>query len=399
MPSLKSAFKKGSGSGTAGGSGGKPSPSKKPGPSTKASPSTKSAQWWKDVVCYQVWPLSFMDTNKDGNGDIKGIIGKLDHLEDLGIDVLWVSPTYQSPMEDYGYDISDWRAIADVFGTMKDMENLIKEVHDRDMKILLDLVVTHTSDQHPWFQESRSNKTNPKRDWYFWRNGRPENTSYNKYDKRDLPVPEPTNWRACFGGNTWTYDEKRKQHYLHLFLPNQPDLNWENEDAVKAIFENAIGFWLDKGVDGFRIDTVNRISKDKLEDVECTIPGPEQPATRRYINGPKSHRYLERMRSYMDNHDSVKGQRELMLVGELPSTSYKEVMEYVHPDNKRLNMVFDFDMIKLGHHDDPDNFPSHMVKNFPDGDDSFTLPLFKKALAKVQQLIMDGGWGTVFMEK
>ncbi|KAK3687134.1 hypothetical protein LTR37_019127 [Vermiconidia calcicola] len=367
---------------------------------TNGSPCPPSRPWWKDAVCYQVWPMSFKDSNADGHGDIQGIISKLDYLKDLGADVVWVSPTYKSPMKDFGYDISDWSDINPAFGTMEDMLQLIEEVHKRGMRILLDLVITHTSDQHPWFLESRTSKVNPKADWYMWENGRPGHHIYNTRTGVDDKVEQPTNWRACFGGSAWYYGEERDQHFLHLFLKEEPDLNWENPVTRKAIYEAAIGFWLDKGIDGFRIDTVNRLSKDVTwQDVPTKLVGPLQSATHVYINGPRSHEFLKEMRQYMDNHPRVQESgQELMLVGELPKTPMDDVMQYVHPDSRELSMVFDFDMVDLAGHDSPDEVKAHETKNLCDGDPSYTLPLFKETIIKVQNLISAGGWGTVFME-
>lgn len=357
--------------------------------------------WWKDVVCYQVWPKSFKDSNGDGIGDIQGIISKLGYLKDLGIDAIWVSPTYSSPMVDYGYDISDWQGICPDFGTMQDMDELIERVHELEMKILLDLVITHSSDQHAWFKDSRSSKDNAKSDWYIWKDAREVKTKWNAITKTHDEIEEPTNWRSCFGGSAWTYVPERDQYYLNLFMPAEPDLNFEKDYVRKAVYEEAIGFWSNKGIDGFRLDTVNRISKDcNWPDAEVKLEGKLQQASEHYINGPRSHEFLKEMRGYMDNHPRVKERgQSLMLVGELPLTGYDDVLRYVHPDSKELSMVFDFDMVKLGGHDDPDNVKAHQVKNLCDEDPSFTLPLFKQRLDKVQDLIASGAWGTVFTEK
>jgi glycosidase len=313
----------------------------------------KSHPWWKDVICYQVWPLSFKDSTGDGRGDIRGVISKLEYLKDLGIDCIWLCPTYESPMIDYGYDISDYQRIQSQFGTMQDMEDLIKKVHELGMKILLDLVVTHTSNQHAWFQESRSSKDNPKNDWYIWENPRPGHEVFNTRIQEPQLVEQPTNWRSAFGGSAWEYGPERDQYYLHLFYPHQPDLNWELKHVREQIYEAAIGFWLEKGIDGFRIDTVNRISKQTpWVDANTTNEAPYQPAGRYYINGPRSHEFLKEMRAYMDNHPTVKARNTvLMLVGELPLTPYNDVKNYTLPASKELNMVFDFDMVKLGGHD------------------------------------------------
>ncbi|HZG72897.1 MAG TPA: alpha-amylase family glycosyl hydrolase, partial [Chondromyces sp.] len=199
-------------------------------------------QWWKNSVVYQIYPRSFQDSNGDGIGDIQGIISRLDYLKELGIDVIWLSPVYESPNDDNGYDISDYEQIMADFGTMKDMERLISEIHHRDMKLLMDLVVNHTSDEHQWFVEARKSKDSPYRDYYIWRPGQP-----------DVP---PTDWESNFSGSAWEYDETTGEYYLHLFSKKQPDLNWENETMRKAVY-HMMEFWLNKGIDGFRMDVIN----------------------------------------------------------------------------------------------------------------------------------------------
>lgn len=203
--------------------------------------------WWKSAVCYQVWPASFKDSNGDGIGDIPGIISKLDYLKSLGIDAIWLSPMYDSPKHDCGYDIRNYEDVDPDFGTLADMDALIKGLHDRGMKIMLDLVVNHTSDEHKWFQESKKSKDNEYSDYYIWRDSKIVNGK----------KVEPNNWVSIFGGSTWKYVPERDQYYFHLFLDSQPDVNWENEKARKAIYETAIHFWLKRGVDGFRVDAVN----------------------------------------------------------------------------------------------------------------------------------------------
>ena len=209
--------------------------------------------WWKDGTFYQIWPASYKDANGDGIGDIKGIISTLDYLKDLGVDVIWVSPMFKSPQKDMGYDISDYEDIDPQYGTLKDAELLIEECHKRGMRLLFDLVINHTSDQHAWFQESRSSKDNPKRDWYIWRPAR-------IVDGKREP---PNNWRSYFGGSAWEWDETTEEYYLHLFVAGQPDLNWENPTTRNAVYDSAVTFWLEKGLDGFRIDTVNLYSKEE----------------------------------------------------------------------------------------------------------------------------------------
>lgn len=351
----------------------------------------KGRPWWKGVVAYQIWPMSFKDTNGDGIGDIRGIISKLDYLKDFGIDVIWVSPTYASPLKDWGYDISDYEEMDARFGTMQDMGDLINEVHKRGMKILLDLVITHTSDQHAWFQESRKSRDNPKANWYMWADKRPGNMI-----KGEL-VEEPSNWRAAFGGSAWDYVEERDQYYIHLFLKEQPDLNWEDAEMREAVYQSAVKFWLDRGVDGFRLDTANRFCKDtKYPDVVVTVPGKWQPGSKHYMNGPRMHEWLKELRAKIDRDAPA---RDIMIVGELPLTSFEEVLRYVKPEERQLSMVFDFDIVKLGNNDNPDEYAKHEVSNYMDKDPSYTLPLFKKAVQKVQSLITDtNAWGTCFLE-
>lgn len=214
--------------------------------------------WWKEAVAYQIYPRSFKDSNDDGIGDIEGIISKLDYLKDLGIDIIWICPMYKSPNDDNGYDISDYKAIIDEFGTMEDFDKLLQKVHEKGMKLIIDLVINHTSDEHKWFIESRSSKDNPKRDFYIWRDGK--------------DGKEPNNWESIFKGSAWEYDYNTEQYFLHLFSKKQPDLNWENENVRKELYK-MINWWLDKGIDGFRVDAISHIKKEKgLKD----IPNPKK---------------------------------------------------------------------------------------------------------------------------
>ena len=308
--------------------------------------------WWKEAVCYQVWPNSFKDSTGNGHGDIRGVIEKLDYIKDLGIDCIWLSPTYKSPMKDQGYDISDYEDINPNFGNMQDMKDLIAGVHKRGMKIILDLVINHTSDQHAWFKESRSSTDNAKKDWYIWRPPR--------YDKNGERLP-PTNWRAALvGGSAWEWCEERQQYYLHLFLPSQPDVNFECEEARQAIFQSAIVSWLKLGVDGFRIDTVNRYSKRDFDDAEGHDNDSYfQDAEKHVMNGPRLHPYIQEMRREMDKH--AKG--ELLLVGELPDCTKDEVLDFVLASRHEISMVFDFDMVKMGGNDAPDYWVSRSILN------------------------------------
>lgn len=292
--------------------------------------------WWKDGVVYQIYPASFKDSNGDGLGDIPGIISKMDHLQDLGVDIVWVSPMFESPQVDMGYDISNYEEVHRPYGTVQDMEVLIEACHSRNMRLILDLVINHTSDQHAWFKESRSSKDNPKRDWYIWKPP--------KYAADGTRMP-PTNWRSHFSGSTWEYDELTGEYYLHLFASCQPDLNWENPEAREAIYDSSMRFWLDKGVDGFRIDCVNMYSKGStFPDAPILNPtAAEQPAWMIYCNGPRMHEFMREMNEkVLDHYDA-------MTVGELPHTpETTDVLKYISAGDKQLNMVFQFDIVDIG---------------------------------------------------
>lgn len=339
--------------------------------------STRKPNWWKNATCYQIWPASYKDSNGDGFGDVPGIISTLDYLADLGIDIIWLSPMYDSPQHDMGYDIRNYEAVWDKFGTLADMDTLIREVHKRGMHLILDLVVNHTSDEHAWFKESRKSKDNKYSDWYVWRDP--------KYvDGKRQP---PNNWRAIFGGSAWEYVSERDQYYLHLFVTQQPDLNWENETTRRAIYKTAIEFWLDRGIDGFRVDTVNLYCKDTaFPDAPIALPDePYQTASLFYENGPRMHEWLkEQRRDVLDKYGDV------MLVGELPGTEASEVLKYTSAQNRELDMVFDFDIVDLGgrHHVKPHQTYRH------------TLPAMKSALMKTQSFLdpPSDAWTSVFAE-
>ncbi|KAF9463173.1 alpha-glucosidase [Collybia nuda] len=290
--------------------------------------------WWKEAVVYQIYPVSFFDSNGDGIGDLNGIYAKLDYHKDLGVDVLWLSPIYRSPHADMGYDISDYRDIDPQYGTLADWDNLLKGVYDRGMKLIMDLVVNHSSDEHEGFQQSRSSKDHPKRDWYIWRPP--------KYDAAGNRQP-PNNWRSLFEGSSWQYDEKTGEYYLHLFLFKQPDLNWDNPDVRQAVWD-LMKFWIDRGCDGFRMDVINLISKaEGLPDAPITEPDqPFQPATLLFANGPRVHEYIKEMnKEVLSGHD-------LITVGETPFTrDASELAAYVLPHNQELNMVFNFELMDL----------------------------------------------------
>jgi oligo-1,6-glucosidase len=288
---------------------------------------TMARKWWKESVVYQIYPRSFMDSNGDGIGDLRGIISKLDYLKELGVDVIWLSPVYRSPNDDNGYDISDYQAIMDEFGTMQDWEELLAEVHQRGMKLIMDLVVNHSSDEHPWFVEARRSKDNPYRDFYIWRPGK--------------DGAEPNNWESCFSGSAWEYDEATGEYYLHLFSKKQPDLNWENPKLRRAVYD-MMTWWLDKGIDGFRMDVINFISKDP------DLPDVPNPEGKRYVfggqyfmNGPRIHEFLQEM------NQEVLSKYDVMTVGEMPGVTPEEAILYTAEDRGELNMVFQFEHMEL----------------------------------------------------
>ena len=339
-----------------------------------------SFRWWKEATCYQIWPASFKDSNGDGVGDIPGIISKLDYLKELGVDLIWLSPVYDSPQHDMGYDVRDYENIWPRYGTLRDMESLISAVKSRGMKLIMDLVVNHTSNEHKWFLESRKSTNNPYSDWYIWRNPR-------SWDSDGNPRP-PNNWKAAFGGSAWTYASERNQFYLHLALTEQPDLNWQIESTRKAIYASAIDFWLASGVDGFRVDVVNFYWKDPaFPDAKVVLPNEEyQPMEAKHIlNGPQMHFWLQEQRSTALN----KYGEDIVMVGELPATDQAEVLNYISPETRELDMVFDFDIFMVGN---DYNTPPHEFR-------LASLPMIKGTLVKTQGLLVeDKGWTTVFLE-
>ena len=320
------------------------------------------SEWWKNAVIYQIYPRSFMDSNGDGIGDIPGIEKKLDYLASLGIDVIWLSPVYKSPNVDNGYDISDYRDIQDEFGTLADMERLIDKIHEKGMKILMDLVVNHTSDQHPWFIEARSSKDNPKRDYYIWADPKPDGSL-------------PNNWESHFSGSVWQFDEKTGQYYLHIFSAGQPDLNWENPSVRKEVKDIAL-FWLDKGVDGFRMDVINFISKVLGLP---SVPGATGLVRGNmfYMNGPKVHEYLHEL-----NQD-VFSKYDIMTVGETPSVTPEIAHQYVDEDRGELSMVFQFEHINTD------------IKGTRWQIKPWSIKEFKGIISKWQKAIGDKGWNSI----
>lgn len=290
--------------------------------------------WWKDATIYQVWPASYKDSNGDGIGDINGLISTLDYLKELGVDVIWLSPMYDSPQDDMGYDISDYQKIYPKYGDMKDMDNLISGCHERGMKLILDLVINHTSSEHQWFKESSSSKTNPKRDWYIWKPP--------KYDADGNRQP-PNNWRSYFSGSAWEYHQATDEYYLRLFAASQPDLNWENEECRKTIYENAMEFWYKKGIDGFRIDTAALYSKDqRFPNAPVVFPDSKWQVSDIYTkNGPRIHEFHKEM-------NRITSQYNAMTVGEVGDCSREDALKYVSAKEHEMDMLFLFDLVSVG---------------------------------------------------
>ncbi|UOF01262.1 glycoside hydrolase family 13 protein [Bdellovibrio reynosensis] len=319
--------------------------------------------WWKEAVVYQIYPRSFMDSNGDGVGDLQGIISKLDYLKNLGINVIWICPMYKSPQDDNGYDISDYQDIHDEFGTMADFDQLLTEVHRRGMKLIIDLVINHTSDEHPWFIESRSSLNNPKRDWYIWRDGK--------------DGKEPNNWESIFGGSAWKYDELTKQYFMHVFSSRQPDLNWENLDMRKSVY-SMINWWMDKGIDGFRIDAISHMKKEPgLAD----MPNPQNleyvPSYDKHMNVPGIMEYLT------DICKNTFVKYDIMTVGEANGVSTKDAYQWVGEDQKKLNMIIQFEHVGLW-----DTNPEKRID----------LSKVKEVFTRWQKGLENRGWNALFVE-
>lgn len=321
--------------------------------------------WWKEAVIYQIYPRSFMDSNGDGIGDLQGIISRLDYLKYLGIDVIWMSPVYKSPNDDNGYDISDYKDIMDEFGTMEDFDELLKKAHERGIKIVMDLVVNHTSDEHPWFVESRKSTDNPYRDYYIWREG------------KDAQTP-PNNWGSCFSGSAWQYDEETSMYYLHLFSKKQPDLNWDNPNVRREVFD-MMTWWCDKGIDGFRMDVISMISKVKeLPDGEMDgLYGNYRPYA---VNGPNVHKYLQEM------NEKVLSKYDIMTVGETPEVTTELAKQYAGEDTHELNMVFQFE-----HVDSKGKYAKWTDEKMP-------LTTLKEILSRWQTELYGKAWNSLFLD-
>lgn len=320
-------------------------------------------QWWKEAVAYQVYPRSFNDSNNDGIGDLPGVIEKLDYLKDLGIDVIWLSPMYKSPNDDNGYDISDYKDIMDEFGTMHDFNQLLEGAHKRGMKLILDLVVNHTSDEHPWFIESKSSKDNPKRDWYIWKKPKSDGS-------------EPNNWESIFNGSTWEFDEQTQEYYFHLFSKKQPDLNWDNPAVRNEIFD-MMNWWFEKGIDGFRVDAITHIKKS-FEAGDLSVPEGKTyaPAFDVDMNQPGIQTWLQEMK------DKSLSQYNIITVGEANGVNPDNAEDWVGEDKGKFNMIFQFEHLGL----------------WNTGDVKFDVKSYKTILNRWQKKLENVGWNALFIE-
>lgn len=319
--------------------------------------------WWKELTGYQIYPRSFKDSNGDGIGDLGGVIEKLDYLKELGIDLIWICPFYKSPNDDNGYDISDYQDISKEFGNMKDVDKLLVETHKRGMKLIIDLVINHTSDEHPWFIESRENKNNPKRDWYIWKEGK--------------KGKEPNNWESIFKGSAWELDKKTKEYYLHLFSKKQPDLNWENKEMRQAIYK-MINWWLDKGIDGFRVDAISHIKK---EDGFPDMPNPKKEkyveSFDMHMNRPGIQKYLKELKK--ETFDKY----NIVTVGEANGVEADNASQWVGEKDGKFNMIFQFEHLNLWDYEKELKFSARN---------------YKRILNKWQVALDKDGWNALFVE-
>ena len=322
-------------------------------------------KWWKESVVYQIYPKSFKDSNGDGVGDIRGIIQKLDYLKELGVNVLWISPMLESPQDDNGYDISDYRRIYKEYGTMEDYEELLSEAHKRDIRILMDLVVNHTSDEHNWFVESRKSKDNPYRDYYIW--------------KDPVNGKEPNNWGGAFGGSAWEYDPQTQMYYLHLFSKKQPDLNWENEKVRQEVYD-MMTFWCEKGIDGFRMDVISMISKDQTfpdGEMNNSLYGDFGPYC---VHGPRVHEFLQEM------NREVLSRYDIMTVSETSGVTIEEAQKYAGEAGKELNMAFQFEHVDNGSGD----YGKWTTEKYD-------FKEFKRIMIKWQEELQGKAWNSLFL--
>lgn len=338
-------------------------------------PAGEDIPWWRDAVGYQVYPRSFADGNGDGIGDLVGLRSRLDHLQDLGIAVLWLSPVHPSPQDDNGYDISDYCDIDPVFGTLADFDALLHDVHERGMRLIMDLVVNHTSDAHPWFERSRSGRQDAYRDWYWWRPARAGRTP-------GAPGAEPNNWASLFSGSAWEHDPASDEYYLHLFSRRQPDLNWENP-TVRAAVHDVMRWWLDRGVDGFRMDVINLVSKDPaLPDGRVAVGASYGDGFPHVVGGPRLHEYLQEM------HREVFAGRDrcLLTVGEMPGVTVEQARRHTDPARRELDMVFQFEHVQVDQGDSKWDVQD------------LDLRALKASLGRWQEGLSDAGWNSLYWQ-
>ena len=324
--------------------------------------------WQRELVAYQIYPRSFNDSNGDGIGDLQGVIEKLDYLKDLGIELIWMSPIYKSPNDDNGYDISDYKDILEEFGTMEDFDNLLRETHKRGMRLIMDLVINHTSDEHPWFIEAKNSKDSPKRDWYIWKKGK------QLIEGEDNV--EPNNWASIFGGPAWEYDSNSDEYYLHLFSKKMPDLNWENESLRNALYE-MVNWWLDKGIDGFRVDAISHIKKCDYDD----MPNPDNlkyvPSFDKQMKQPGIEVLLQDLKeNTFDKHDAF-------TIAEASGVSIDDLEEWAGDENGKFSMIFQFEHMHLWNMDNAEKSP---------------LTYIKKTLSRWQDAVSKDGWVALFLE-
>jgi oligo-1,6-glucosidase len=319
--------------------------------------------WWKESIVYQIYPRSFKDSNGDGIGDLRGVIEKLDYIKSLGVDAVWLNPIFKSPNDDGGYDISDYYAIQPEFGTMADFDELLAGLHKRDLKLIIDLVLNHSSDEHEWFQQSRKSKTNPYRDYYFWKPGKDSNP--------------PNNWPSFFGGSAWQYDETTDEYYLHLFSRKQPDLNWENPKLRNEV-NQLMKFWLDKGVDGLRLDVISAISK-RTDFPDTDTPDFNETIRKFYSNGPRLREFIAESREKLWNHYNI------VTVGEGPGITPQNALDYLD-EKQGLNMIFHFGHMFM------DQGPGGRFDPKP-----WTMQEFKQVFKTWNETFATRGWGSVFL--